>query len=87
MFHLPCGEMTMTMQDVKAIFGFRLGGLPVTGIVDNDHWRELVAQFYSFLPPDDEDSKKVSNSTLFNTCVAFLDPSRLIVFGEFQEKF
>ena len=43
MFHLSCGEMTLTMQDVKAIFGLRLGGPPVIGIVDNDHWRELVA--------------------------------------------
>ena len=50
--------MTLIMQDVKAIFGLRLGRLSVTGIVDNDHWRELVAQFTSFLPPDDEASKK-----------------------------
>ena len=42
------------MQDVKVIFGLRLGGLPVMGIVDNDHWRELVAQFTGFLPPDDD---------------------------------
>ena len=48
----------MTMQDVKAIFGLQLGGLPVTDIVDNDHWRKLVAQFTSFLPPDDEVLKK-----------------------------
>ena len=48
----------MTMQDVKAIFGLRLEGLPVTGIVDNDHWRELVAQFTGFLSLDDEVSKK-----------------------------
>ena len=46
------------MLDVKVIFGLRLGGLPVTGIVDNDRWRELVAQFTSFLPPDDVVSKK-----------------------------
>ena len=58
MFHLPCGDMTMTMQDVKAIFGLRLGGLLVTGIVENDHWRELVAQFTCFLSLDDEVSKK-----------------------------
>jgi hypothetical protein len=50
--------MTITLQGMKAIFGLRLGGLPVTGIVDNDRWRELVAQFYGFLPPDDEDAKK-----------------------------
>ena len=48
----------MTMQDVKAIFGLRLWGPPMIGIVDNDHWRELVAQFTGFLPPDDEVSKK-----------------------------
>ena len=50
----------MTIQGMKAIFGFWLGGLPVTGIVDNDHWRELVAQFTGFLPPDNEVSRKIS---------------------------
>ena len=58
MFHLPCGEMTLSIQDVKAIFGLRFGGVLVTGIVDNNYWRELVAQFTGFLPPDDEVSKK-----------------------------
>ena len=52
--------MTLTLQDVKAILGLRLGGLSVTGIVDNDYWRELVAQFTRFVPPDDEASKKIS---------------------------
>ena len=47
------------MQDVKAIFGLRLGGLPVTGIIDNDHWREPVTQFSGFLPLDDKVSKKI----------------------------
>jgi hypothetical protein len=37
-----------------------VGGLLVTGTVDNNHWRELVAQFYGFLPPNDEDSKKIN---------------------------
>ena len=46
------------MQDVKAILSLRLEGLPVIGIVDNDHWRELVTQFTGFLSPDDEASKK-----------------------------
>ena len=46
------------LQDVKTILGLRLGELPVTGIIDNDHWRELVAQFTGFLPPDDDASKK-----------------------------
>jgi len=58
MFHLPCDEMTITMQDMKAIFGLRLGGLPVIGRVNNDHLRDLVAQFYGFAPPDDEEARK-----------------------------
>ncbi|XP_066324669.1 serine/threonine-protein phosphatase 7 long form homolog [Miscanthus floridulus] len=62
-FHLPCGEMTLTLQDVNAILGLRLRGLPVTGIVDNDHWRELVAQFTGFLPPNDDASKKNKKSS------------------------
>ena len=58
MFHLPCNEMTIIMQDLKAIFGLWLGGLPVTIRVDNDHWRNLVAQFCGFVPLDDEDARK-----------------------------
>ena len=38
---------------------FGWGGLLVIDIVDNDHWRELVAQFTGFLPPGDEVSKKI----------------------------
>ena len=45
---------------MKATLGLRLGVLLVTGIVDNDHCRELVAQFTGFLPPDDDASKKIS---------------------------
>ena len=35
-FHLPCGEMTVTLQDVAMIPGLPLEGLPVTGIVQSD---------------------------------------------------
>ena len=50
-------EMT-TMQDVKMILCLRLGGLPVTRILDNDHWMDLVEQFYDKRPPKDEDAKR-----------------------------
>ncbi|XP_066314877.1 serine/threonine-protein phosphatase 7 long form homolog isoform X1 [Miscanthus floridulus] len=49
--------------DVKAILGLRLGGLLVTDIVDNDHWRELVAQFTGFLPPNGDAFKKNKKSS------------------------
>ncbi|XP_066328824.1 protein MAIN-LIKE 1-like isoform X2 [Miscanthus floridulus] len=37
-FHLPYGEMTLTMLDVKAIFGLRLEGLPVIAIESHFLW-------------------------------------------------
>ena len=46
------------MQDVKMILCLRLEGLPVIGILDNDHWMDLVEQFYGRRPPEDEDAKK-----------------------------
>ena len=33
-FHLPCSEMTITLQDVALIFGIPLHALPVSGLVD-----------------------------------------------------
>ena len=57
-FYLPCGEITITMQDVKMILCLRLGGLQVTWILDNDHWMDLVEQFCGRRPPVDEDAKR-----------------------------
>jgi hypothetical protein len=33
-FHLPCDEMTITLQDIALIFGLPLHALPVSGLVD-----------------------------------------------------
>jgi len=62
-FHLPAGEMTITLQDVKVILCLTLGGLPVTGVLDSDGWRERVQQFCGHLPPEEGTSKKVSGVT------------------------
>ena len=35
-FHLPIGEMTITLQDVAVILGLRIHGLPITGTCDID---------------------------------------------------
>ncbi|RVX02949.1 Serine/threonine-protein phosphatase 7 long form-like [Vitis vinifera] len=35
-FHLPVGEMTITLQDVAVILGLRIHGLPITGTCDID---------------------------------------------------
>ena len=50
-FHLPCGEMTVTMEDVAMILGLPLEGIPVTGIIDSDNWRDMVEQLIGLRPP------------------------------------
>jgi hypothetical protein len=34
-FHLPCGEMTVSLQDTSMILGLPLEGLPVSGIIQS----------------------------------------------------
>ncbi|KAI5018578.1 hypothetical protein ZWY2020_043466 [Hordeum vulgare] len=38
-FHLPCGEMTMTLEDMAMISGLPLNGEAVTGHVSVVNWR------------------------------------------------
>jgi hypothetical protein len=50
-FHLPCGEMTVTLKDVAMILGLPIRGRPITGRVDSTMWRERVATFVGREPP------------------------------------
>ena len=43
-FHLPCGEMTVTLQDTSMILGLPIRGFLVTGDVDSAGWEDRVAQ-------------------------------------------
>ena len=36
-FHLPCGEMSVLMEDVAYILGLRLDGPAVTGTINTDN--------------------------------------------------
>uniref|UniRef100_K3Z028 SWIM-type domain-containing protein n=1 Tax=Setaria italica TaxID=4555 RepID=K3Z028_SETIT len=63
-FHLPFGEMTITMQDVAMILGLPLDGQPVTGIIQNENWRDMVEMHIGIRPPEPEggdNSKKTSD--------------------------
>jgi hypothetical protein len=42
-FHLPCGKMTMTLEDVAMILGLSIRGRPITGSVESSTLRERVA--------------------------------------------
>jgi hypothetical protein len=41
-FHLPCGEMTITLQDIGMITALPIDGAALTGRVDSNGWRERV---------------------------------------------
>jgi hypothetical protein len=41
-FHLPVGEMTVTLQDVSALWGLRIDGDPVGGVSDHKNLKQLI---------------------------------------------
>lgn len=76
-FHLPFGDMSITMQDVAMILGLPREGHPVTGIIHNENWRDMVQMHIGIRPPEPEDgdnSKKTSGVSFawlrehFNVC-------------------
>ena len=44
-FHLPCGEMTITLQDVAMLLGLPVRGNPVIGPAVSDGWHARVDEF------------------------------------------
>lgn len=44
-FHLPIGEMTITLQDVSCLWGLPIRGLPVSGVSDGD-WIALANECF-----------------------------------------
>jgi hypothetical protein len=50
-FHLPCSEITVTLEDVAMILGLSIKGRPVTGRVESSTWHERVARFLGREPP------------------------------------
>uniref|UniRef100_K3Y150 Aminotransferase-like plant mobile domain-containing protein n=1 Tax=Setaria italica TaxID=4555 RepID=K3Y150_SETIT len=62
-FHMPFREMTITMQDAAMILGLPLHGQAVTGIIQNENWRDMVEMHIGIRPPKPEggdSSKKMS---------------------------
>jgi hypothetical protein len=44
-FHLPCGEMMVTLKDVAMICGLPIKGRPITDRVDSATWHKRIAGF------------------------------------------
>jgi len=50
-FHLPCGEMTVTLQDTAMILGLPCEGNAVTGVIDSAAWPGMVEAMLGIAPP------------------------------------
>uniref|UniRef100_K3XQJ3 Aminotransferase-like plant mobile domain-containing protein n=1 Tax=Setaria italica TaxID=4555 RepID=K3XQJ3_SETIT len=76
-FHLPFGEMTITMQDITMILGLPLEGHPVTGIIQNENWCDMVAMHIGIRLPklEDGDNSKQTSSVEWQPCQ---QPSRIV---------
>lgn len=57
-FHLPCGEMSVLLQDVSYILGLRVSGVVVFGIINTDNWKDMVEEFTGHYPPGLEEGQK-----------------------------
>ena len=49
-FHLPQGEMSITLQDIEVMLGIPMDGLPVTGRTDLK-WNEVCRELLGHEPP------------------------------------
>lgn len=51
-FHLPAGEMTVTLQDVAMILGLPINGRVVSGTITPDGWRDRVEMLVGVRPDE-----------------------------------
>lgn len=51
-FHLPCWDLTVTLQDVAMILGLHIDGDAVSRDMTSAGWQDWVEEFYGYRPPD-----------------------------------
>jgi hypothetical protein len=65
-FHLPCGEMTITLEDVAMLFGLRIDGQAVTGTINPVGWRDMVEALVGVRP--EEPPENVNDRNFWSGC-------------------
>ncbi|MFQ6637335.1 hypothetical protein Gotur_013821 [Gossypium turneri] len=49
-FHLPCGECTITLEDVSLQLGLPVDGKPVTGTAQSSNWEAVCYELLGAIP-------------------------------------
>ncbi|KAK3125502.1 hypothetical protein QOZ80_7BG0605810 [Eleusine coracana subsp. coracana] len=62
-FHLPCGELIVTLQDVATLMGLPINGAAVTDMVQPDGWRDVVQACLGLRPPEPAQDEKDNKPT------------------------
>ncbi|KAK3143019.1 hypothetical protein QOZ80_4BG0356600 [Eleusine coracana subsp. coracana] len=62
-FHLPCGELTVTLEDVAMQFALPIDGAAVTGMVQLEGWRDMVEACLGLRPPEPTTDQKDNKPT------------------------
>ncbi|KAF8701945.1 hypothetical protein HU200_033277 [Digitaria exilis] len=75
---MPCGEMTLTLEDMAMITALSLEGATVTGMIQSESWQDMVEEYIGVRPPNPGAKKTscVTSSWLrqhFNVCPADAD--------------
>ncbi|XP_050277135.1 serine/threonine-protein phosphatase 7 long form homolog [Quercus robur] len=64
-FHLPHGEMTITLQDMEVIMGVPVDGLPlVETIPSTGSWRDVCRRLLGYQPPERQLGKDKNTGVL-----------------------
>ncbi|KAM0863615.1 hypothetical protein ACQ4PT_044474 [Festuca glaucescens] len=61
-FHLPCGELTITLEDMAMITGLPIRGKPVIRKIESDRFRDMVEELLGVRPPEKVAGKKGSKT-------------------------
>jgi hypothetical protein len=78
-FHLPCGEMTITLEDMAMITDLSIRGKPVVGKIESDKFRDMVEELLGLRPSKKEPGTKGSKTGWAKVCLVGIklwQPSR-----------
>ena len=63
-FHLPHGEMTITLQDIEVIMGIPIDGLPVVGFTHMEDWGNLCRDLLGHRPPNRDLDRNMNTAVM-----------------------